>query len=131
MHGLKSTGIDGYDTRADPEVQQDGDQSPHTDEHRDGYDEWVRTHPHPSDAPMSVMLAVMPGTRLRIFANAKWHILNLKVGDVVVFRGNVLHNGLGYPREHLRIHAYLYPPGYDHPSEVHFQRASPMAPGAL
>ena len=80
---------------------------------------------------MSVMLAVMPGTRLRIFANDKWHILNLVVGDVVVFRGDILHNGLGYPREHLRIHAYLYPPGYDHPSEVHFERASPTAPGAL
>ena len=45
--------------------------------------------------------------------------------------GDILHNGLGYPREHLRIHAYLYPPGYDHPSEVHFERASPTAPGAL
>ena len=131
VHGLKSRGIDGYDTEASPEVQQDGDQSPHTDEYRDRYDEWVRTHPHPSDAPMSVMLAVMPGTRLRIFANDKWHILNLMVGDVVVFRGDILHNGLGYPREHLRIHAYLYPPGYDHPSEVHFERASPTAPGAL
>ena len=36
----------------------------------------------------------------------------------VVFRGNVLHNGLGYPADHLQIHAYLYPPGYNHPSEV-------------
>ena len=62
---------------------------------------------------------------------ASWHILNLMVGDVMVFRGDILHNGLGYPREHLRIHAYLYPPGYDHPSEVHFERASPTAPGAL
>ena len=71
--------------------------------------------------------------RLNIHHREKksWHILNLMVGDVVVFRGDILHNGLGYPREHLRIHAYLYPPGYDHPSEVHFERASPTAPGAL
>lgn len=131
VHGLRSVGIEGYDTQADPEVQQDGDQAPHTDEHRDRYDKWVRTHPHPSDAPMSVMLAVMPGTRLRILANDRWNILNLKVGDVVVFRGDVLHNGLGYPTEHVRIHAYLYPPGYDHPGEVHFESANPMAPGAL
>ena len=44
-------------------------------------------------------------------------------------RGNVLHNGMGYPAEHLRIHAYLYPPGYNHPSEVEFQE-TPTGPGA-
>ena len=47
---------------------------------------------------------------------------------MVVFRGNVLHNGLGYPAEHLRIHAYVYPPGYNHPSEVEFQQANPTGP---
>ena len=83
-------------------------------------------HPAPSDAPLSVILAIMPGTRLRIFADNAWHILKLAVGDAVVFRGNVLHSGVGYAEEHLRVHAYVYPPGYDHISEVDFEDGGPM-----
>ena len=129
LHGLKSLQTNRYDTRAAPEVQQDGDQAPHMDEGEARYNEWVLAHTDPSDAPMSVMLAIMPGTRLRVFANGRWQILEPAVGDIVVFRGNVLHNGMGYPAEHLRIHAYLYPPGYNHPSEVEFQE-TPTGPGA-
>ena len=60
---------------------------------------------------MSLLLAIMPGTRLRLFANRRWQLLELDVGDVLVFAGDVKHNGVGYAAEHLRIHAHLYPPG--------------------
>ena len=33
------------------------------------------------------------------------------------------HNGVGYPVEHLRIHAHLYPAGYDHVGEIQFSQA--------
>ena len=54
-------------------------------------------------APMSLILAIMPGTRLRLRANGRWQILELQVGDVLIFRGDVLHNGLGYPGENMRM----------------------------
>ena len=126
LHGLKSLRLDGYVPSDDPHVLQEGDQGAHTDESRERYDEWMHMHPAPSDAPLSVILAIMPGTRLRIFADNAWHILKLAVGDAVVFRGNVLHSGVGYAEEHLRVHAYVYPPGYDHISEVDFEDGGPM-----
>ena len=78
---------------------------------------------HHLGAPMSLLLAIMPGTRLRLFANRRWQILELDVGDLLVFRGNVEHGGVGYPAEHLRIHAHLYPQGYNHAGEIQFSQA--------
>ena len=72
---------------------------------------------------MSLLLAIMPGTRLRLFANRRWQLLKLDVGDMLVWAGNVKHHGVGYPAEHLRIHAHLYPPGYDHVGEIQFSPA--------
>ena len=48
------------------------------------------------------------------------------MGDVLVWAGDVKHNGVGYPAEHLRIHAHLYPPGYDHVGEIQFSQADPV-----
>ena len=42
---------------------------------------------------------------------------------MLVWAGNVKHHGVGYPAEHLRIHAHLYPPGYDHVGEIQFSPA--------
>ena len=72
---------------------------------------------------MSLLLAIMPGTRLRLFANRRWQLLELDVGDVLVFVGDVKHNGVGYAAEHLRIHAHLYPQGYNHAGEIQFSQA--------
>ena len=38
------------------------------------------------------------------------HIGNLKKGDVIVFRGDVRHNGVGYIEDNYRIHAYIDSP---------------------
>ena len=60
--------------------------------------------------------------------DGKWCIVSLDAGDVLVFRGNVHHNGLGYLDQNVRVHAYLYPRGYDPgPHKVHFDLDVPLA----
>ena len=90
------------------------------------YHAWVSKQTDHLRRPMSLLLAIMPGTRLRVFANRRWQLLELDVGDVLVFAGDVKHNGVGYAAEHLRIHAHLYPPGYDHVGEIQFSQADPV-----
>ena len=126
MHGLKSLPSAGYVASDDPQVRQDGDQQPHVDEEHGRYSAWVSKQTPHLRRPMSLLLAIMPGTRLRLFANRRWQLLELDVGDVLVFAGDVKHNGVGYAAEHLRIHAHLYPPGYDHVGEIQFSQADPV-----
>ena len=123
VHGLKSLPSAGYVASDDPQVRQDADQQPHVDEEQGRYRAWVRKQTDHLRRPMSLLLAIMPGTRLRLFANRRWQLLELDVGDVLVFAGDVKHNGVGYPVEHLRIHAHLYPAGYDHVGEIQFSQA--------
>ena len=123
VHGLKSLPSAGYVASDDPQVCQDADQQPHVDEEQGRYRAWVSKQTDHLRRPMSLLLAIMPGTRLRLFANRRWQLLELAVGDVLVFAGDVKHNGVGYPGEHLRIHAHLYPPGYDHVGEIQFSQA--------
>ena len=122
VHGLKSLPSAGYVASDDPQVCQDADQQPHVDEEQGRYRAWVSKQTDHLRRPMSLLLAIMPGTRLRLFANRRWQLLELDVGDVLVFAGDVKHNGVGYPGEHLRIHAHLYPPGYDHVGEIQFSQ---------
>ena len=42
----------------------------------------------------------------------RWQILQLNPGDVLAWRGDVLHNGLGYAEINIRVHGYVYPNGY-------------------
>ena len=126
VHGLKSLPSAGYVASDDPQVRQDGDQQPHVDEEHGRYSAWVSKQTPHLRRPMSLLLAIMPGTRLRLFANRCWQLLELDVGDVLVFAGDVKHNGVGYAQEHLRIHAHLYPAGYDHVGEIQFSQADPV-----
>ena len=52
--------------------------------------------------------------------------LSMPVPSRVYWAGDVKHNGVAYPEEHLRIHAHLYPPGYDHVGEIQFSQADPV-----
>ena len=44
-----------------------------------------------------------------MLANGRWQTVALAVGDVLVFRGDVQHYGVGYAQLNDRVHAYLVP----------------------
>ena len=68
------------------------------------------------DAPLSWMLALMPDTRLRVRDfQGRWTIVRLNRGDVLVWRGDVEHNGLGYSEMNYRVHGHAYPEDYARP----------------
>jgi len=94
---------------------QEGDQAPHTDEPT------VRLQKMKDvDKPLSVVYSIQDGTRLRIKPlDGEWMIIRLNPGDMLVFRGDVCHNGLGYASENYRVHAYIYPPRYTSASALH------------
>ena len=93
----------------------------------DVYAEWLRTHPHAR--PLSFVLALQDGTRLRLRTHAGvWHIVTLQAGDILLFDGGVWHNGLGYPTGNDRVHGYLRPAGYNAGSRAvsHLLRQRPV-----
>ena len=65
--------------------------------------------------PLSVLLAIQPRTKLWVFpdgcgAEASAFLARVEVGDVMVWRGDLVHAGAGYAEEHVRVHAYVDPP---------------------
>ena len=61
------------------------------------------------------MLAVQAGTRLWVYPDGcagSARLLPLQVGDVLVWRGDLVHAGAGYTAEHVRVHAYVDPPAH-------------------
>ena len=69
-----------------------------------------------ADFPLSALLAVQPRTKLWIFPNGcddpNPMLLRLAVGDMLVWRGDLVHAGAGYAEEHVRVHAYVDPPSH-------------------
>ena len=66
---------------------------------------------HDADIPLSVMVAFMPNTRLRVrpFGSAAhWHVVVMQPGDVLFFRGDLVHHGVGYNDMNARVHCHLY-----------------------
>ena len=62
----------------------------------------------PGDRPLSVMVAMEPGTQLWVFPSGCNNLedallVELQVGDVLVWRGDVIHAGAGRP--HTRLSA--------------------------
>jgi hypothetical protein len=111
MHAIKSLPTPGYDPeKVDP---QEGDQEAHADEDLANLARYMDGRSL-KDMPLSVIVALMPGTRLRIrrLDTHEWVIVHLEPGDVLVFCGDVCHNGLGYASENVRVHAYVYPSDY-------------------
>ena len=59
------------------------------------------------------MIAVMPNTRLCLRTLQRiWVIVVLQPGDLLVWRGDVCHHGLGYARRNVRVHCHPYPGGF-------------------
>ena len=53
------------------------------------------------------MFDVMGGTRLALRPyDGVWIVVKLDPGDMLLFRGDVEHYGVGYPEQHFRGHAY-------------------------
>ena len=66
-------------------------------------------------SPLSALLAIEPGTKLWVFPNGceaeeDAFLATIEVGEVMVWRGDLVHAGAGYAVEHTRIHAYVDPP---------------------
>jgi len=107
-----------YSTKSEDALRpQPGDQAAHTDEPCKHFRDYLTTPPHDErDAPLSWMLALMPNTRLRVRDfRRRWTIVRLNPGDVLVWRGDVKHNGLGYPEMNYRVHGHAYPDDYVRP----------------
>lgn len=70
-----------------------------------------------ADVPLSAMLAIQEGTVLWMCpdgcgesADAGARLVDVRVGEIIVWRGDVVHAGAGYAEEHFRVHAYVDPP---------------------
>lgn len=76
------------------------------------------------ETPLGAVIAVMPGSKLRIWSgshrlavtNPEFYgrkkpilpvDLELEPGDIVVFRGDLVHAGASYQEENIRVHVYL------------------------
>jgi ectoine hydroxylase-related dioxygenase (phytanoyl-CoA dioxygenase family) len=57
--------------------------------------------------PMSALLALEANTRFE----TQTQTLELDVGDLLVFDGDLVHAGAAYRDDNTRLHAYLYPLG--------------------
>ena len=71
------------------------------------------------DIPLSAMVAIQKGTRLWVWpegcpsgasADERAQLLELELGQVLVWRGDLVHAGAGYVQQHTRLHAYVDPP---------------------
>ena len=62
------------------------------------------------DVPLSVLIAIMPGTKVWICPGSrrgkftKWLQVDLKVGEALVFRGDCLHAGFDHDVDNTRVH---------------------------
>ena len=74
------------------------------------------------DMPLSMLLAIQEGTCFWVFptgCNGAASLLELSVGDILVWRGDLVHAGAGYAVDHVRVHAYIDPPReiYERPKD--------------
>jgi len=66
------------------------------------------------NCPLAVIVAIMPETTLRVwkkiseFTSPVYHTdVKLDIGDILIFRADLVHAGSGYDKENVRIHVYL------------------------
>lgn len=73
------------------------------------------------DFPLSMLIALMPETKLAVWPSsvgwmrdgqqfpirAKKEVLNLEPGDVLVFRGDLVHAGAAYAKGNFRLFCFL------------------------
>lgn len=67
---------------------------------------------------LSMLLALQPGTSLRVFEDccdeldgSKAREVPIPVGFAIVFRGDLIHNGMLYLTANYRLNCYLTYPG--------------------
>ncbi|OWZ21100.1 hypothetical protein PHMEG_0004393 [Phytophthora megakarya] len=64
-----------------------------------------------------LIIASIPGTRLKVFAGCfttmdvtKVKVLELRTGDAVLFRADLIHCGMAYDDDNYRLHGYVTVP---------------------
>lgn len=61
-----------------------------------------------ADVPLAVLVALMPDTRLCVWPQSRRpKEVHLLPGDVLVFRGDLVHAGAAYANENVRLHCFL------------------------
>ena len=118
VHALKSLANEAYDElEMSP---QDGDQLEHMDESPDYVADFMKAQTGRTDAdmPLSILVALDARARLKVWPRRGISpplIILVDPGEVLVFRGDTCHAGLGYSSENVRVHMYLYHPAYRPP----------------
>jgi ectoine hydroxylase-related dioxygenase (phytanoyl-CoA dioxygenase family) len=79
------------------------------------------------EMPLSVIVSLMPETRLNVWPNSirlvsaspdtvemispiPCEVIEMGVGDILVFRGDFIHAGSSYTKDNYRLHAFLDSP---------------------
>ena len=63
------------------------------------------------DVPLSGIVALEAGTKLRVKPFGKsWCTVTLRAGDMLIFRGDLCHHGIGYKKLNTRLHFYIDSP---------------------
>lgn len=89
-----------------------GEQDPHQDfseaDRKQVHDQ------HPNSVPASIIVALEPGTTVKVFAycfdtarDDQARVVEIPVGFGLVFRGDLVHCGAAFTRPNYRLHAYL------------------------
>ena len=107
LHGLQSLPHPKFDPDAaiDSKDAKGGAQNIHTDYDATDFATYMQDRA-PADAPFSIMFDVMGGTRLPLRPyDGVWIVVELGIGDMLLFRGDVEHYGVGYPSTLCNISA--------------------------
>ena len=64
--------------------------------------------------PRSAILALEAGARLWVVVNGVAVEVQLEVGDILLFDGDVVHAGAAYAKANTRLHVYLDVRGVEH-----------------
>jgi hypothetical protein len=87
------------------------EQEPHQDYSPEDLARTAATNP--DSIPASAIISLMDGTSLKVFpgcydrANRSGELIQLKPGDCIIFRGDLVHCGVAYSVENTRMHCYL------------------------
>lgn len=68
-----------------------------------------------ADVPLSVLWALEDGTRLVV----EGYEVELRKGEMIIFRGDKCHAGAAYNSMNTRVHAYLDPIGWPIDKDIH------------
>ena len=79
-------------------------QQPHQD-----YEPSKKLSECPNDKyPLAIICALMDGTTLNVWdKDEKEKIQHLNKGDILIFRGDLIHAGSAYENENIRMHCYI------------------------